>query len=537
MGRRVVGGLPPTFLLSRITTSGCLVVATVRTDGLAARPRARRLVGELGRLPSVRRLDLDPFDAAEVAEYLALAGPRRSRRRPPARSPTRCSAAPAATPTSWRRSRPTWRAPAASATGVPPALADLLARPAGRLPDPVRTVVRCAAITSQPVSDRLLRRVAGPRRRQRWTRRCASPWRRGCWCRTAPATRSRTTCCAPPCTTTCCPASAPGCTRPAPPRWRAAGTAGPRPRPRSRTTSPRPGTRRGAGVVGPGRRGGDAGPWPRRRRSTTWNGRSRRGRASTRRLAPACRRGGSRCGRPAPPASPASRPGPIEWARRAVRALRRRGRRRRGCAGARRAGPPARRGRRRRPRRSGPRRRPCASPRRAGVDAGLSRRSPRWCSPGRCSRPVAPTRRGRRPSARSSRPGRRGEPGLEVEALTTLALPRRDRRRPRGRRRPARHRPAPGPGRGRAGRGAARALLAGVAALLQRGRQRRRCRCCGRRWPGWPRAACGGASRASSCRLLHAVALYVSGDLDGSLRRPRRRRAGRPTSPPPGWPP
>ena len=59
------------FLLSRMTSERLLVVATVRTDGLAARPRARRLLNDLGRLPSVHRLDLEPFDAAEVAEYLA----------------------------------------------------------------------------------------------------------------------------------------------------------------------------------------------------------------------------------------------------------------------------------------------------------------------------------------------------------------------------------------------------------------------------------------------------------------------------------
>ena len=59
------------FLLSRMTANRLLVVATVRTDGLAARPRIRQLLSELGRLPSVRRLDLEPFDAAEVAEYLA----------------------------------------------------------------------------------------------------------------------------------------------------------------------------------------------------------------------------------------------------------------------------------------------------------------------------------------------------------------------------------------------------------------------------------------------------------------------------------
>ena len=63
------------FLLSRMASERLMVVATVRTDGLAARPRVRRLLSELRRLPSVQRLDLVPFDAAEVAEYLArLAG-------------------------------------------------------------------------------------------------------------------------------------------------------------------------------------------------------------------------------------------------------------------------------------------------------------------------------------------------------------------------------------------------------------------------------------------------------------------------------
>jgi len=150
-----------TFLLSRVTTERLLVVATVRTDGLAAHPRARRLVGELGRLPSVRRLDLSPFDADEVADYLALLDLSGLDARPAGEIADEV----------FRRTGGNAYFVATVAAdlartgsigeGVPPALADLLLGPLERLPDPVRTVVRCASITSQPVSDRLLRRVAG----------------------------------------------------------------------------------------------------------------------------------------------------------------------------------------------------------------------------------------------------------------------------------------------------------------------------------------------------------------------------------------
>ena len=64
---------------------------------------------------------------------------------------------------------------------------------------------------------------------------------------------------------------------------------------------------------------------------------------------------------------------------------------------------------------------PCASPRRAG-STRVSRRSPRWSSPGPCSRPVA--RSVARPRAESAlvAAGAAGDPGLEAEALTTLAF-------------------------------------------------------------------------------------------------------------------
>ncbi len=145
------------FLLSRMISERLAVVATVRTEGLAAHPRARRLVGELGRLPSVRRLDLRPFDATEVAEYLARVDGS--------------GADPEVAAEVFRRTRgnPYFvQALAASMEqtgglddGMPRALADLLLGRLDGLPDDVRTVVRCAAIDAQPVSDRLLREVAG----------------------------------------------------------------------------------------------------------------------------------------------------------------------------------------------------------------------------------------------------------------------------------------------------------------------------------------------------------------------------------------
>jgi ATP/maltotriose-dependent transcriptional regulator MalT len=145
-----------TFLLGRMSTERLLVVATVRTDGVAARPRARRLLADLDRLPRVRRLDLEPFGAVEVAEYLARSGVGED---------------PEVVAEVVRRTggNPYFVATLASELarggdvrdGVPRVLGQLLASRVDGLPEPVRHVVRCAAISTQPVSDRVLRRVAG----------------------------------------------------------------------------------------------------------------------------------------------------------------------------------------------------------------------------------------------------------------------------------------------------------------------------------------------------------------------------------------
>jgi DNA-binding CsgD family transcriptional regulator/tetratricopeptide (TPR) repeat protein len=142
------------FLLSRMTSERLSVVATIRTDGLAARPGARRLVSELARLPSVRRLDLQPFDATEVVEYLEqLAG--------------NTDEGVAAEVFRRTRGNPYYVQTLAASMeqtgsldeGIPRALADLLVGRLDGLTEDARTVVRCAAIVAQPVSDRLLRRV------------------------------------------------------------------------------------------------------------------------------------------------------------------------------------------------------------------------------------------------------------------------------------------------------------------------------------------------------------------------------------------
>lgn len=145
------------FLISRMASERVLVVATVRTDGLAARPGVRRLLSELGRLPSVTRIDLAPFDAAEVAELLGQA--------------TGSDPDPALAGEVLRRTggNPYYAQTLAAAVaqtgrvdeGIPRALADLLVGRLDGLADDVQHLLRCAAVAGRTVSDRLLRQVAG----------------------------------------------------------------------------------------------------------------------------------------------------------------------------------------------------------------------------------------------------------------------------------------------------------------------------------------------------------------------------------------
>lgn len=145
------------FLLSRLSSERLTVVATVRTDGLGARPRIRRLLSELGRLPSVQRLDLEPFDEGEVAEYLARLGGSRTEPGVADEVLRRTGGNPYYVQTLAAGVARTGRVDDA----IPTALADLLVGRLDGLPDDARTVVRCAAVAAHAVPDRLLRQVVG----------------------------------------------------------------------------------------------------------------------------------------------------------------------------------------------------------------------------------------------------------------------------------------------------------------------------------------------------------------------------------------
>jgi DNA-binding CsgD family transcriptional regulator/tetratricopeptide (TPR) repeat protein len=63
------------FLIGRLREERLLVVGSYRTDDLHRRHPLRPLIARLTRLPVVERLDLGPFDAAEMSRYLtALRG-------------------------------------------------------------------------------------------------------------------------------------------------------------------------------------------------------------------------------------------------------------------------------------------------------------------------------------------------------------------------------------------------------------------------------------------------------------------------------
>ena len=147
------------FLLSRMGAERLLVVATARTDGLAARPRVRQLLSELARLPTVHRLDLGPLTGPEVAALL-----EHLRQGP---------AEPALVADVAARSggNPSFvRTLAAGVTGAAPdgtlprtlprALSDLLVGRLDGLPEGTRALVRAAAVAGRVVPDRVLREVA-----------------------------------------------------------------------------------------------------------------------------------------------------------------------------------------------------------------------------------------------------------------------------------------------------------------------------------------------------------------------------------------
>ncbi len=143
------------FLLSRLDDERLAVVMTLRSHGLASRSHLRQLLSEIGRLPGVDRLDLEPLDEAQVGELLSHLDPTGDDSRA-AELYRRTHGNPY-----YVETLATAGDSAADEGATPRALADLLTGRLDGLPDDVRAVVRAASVVPRAVPDRLLRRVVG----------------------------------------------------------------------------------------------------------------------------------------------------------------------------------------------------------------------------------------------------------------------------------------------------------------------------------------------------------------------------------------
>jgi tetratricopeptide (TPR) repeat protein len=142
--------------LARTLRSGRVTLAvSYRSDELHRRHPLRPLLAELARLPAVERLELAPFDRAELAEHLAAV-----------------SGAPlpaAGLDGIYARSEgnPFYAEQLLAAGGadarveLPPTLAEVLLARVQQLSEPAQQVLRVAAVAGRRVPQRLLARVAG----------------------------------------------------------------------------------------------------------------------------------------------------------------------------------------------------------------------------------------------------------------------------------------------------------------------------------------------------------------------------------------
>lgn len=146
-----------TFLLRRMAAEHLVVVMTVRTEGLAGRPRVRQLLSEIGRLSTVQRVELDPFTETEVTAYLESTGGERVEPGLAAEVARRTGGNPYFVATLAANG-----ALGALGDGVPPALADLLVGRVDGLAEAARDIVHAIAVGTQPVPDPVLRKVVGP---------------------------------------------------------------------------------------------------------------------------------------------------------------------------------------------------------------------------------------------------------------------------------------------------------------------------------------------------------------------------------------
>jgi DNA-binding CsgD family transcriptional regulator len=142
------------FLLTRLRSERLAIVASYRADDLHRRHPLRPLLGELVRLPAVERVDVRPFNAAEMADYLrVLHGsplPRRAVRRIYDRSEGNAFFAEELLAAGLDR----------DSESLPTGLADVLLTRLEQLPPAVQTVARAASVAGRRVGYALLANVA-----------------------------------------------------------------------------------------------------------------------------------------------------------------------------------------------------------------------------------------------------------------------------------------------------------------------------------------------------------------------------------------
>ena len=169
------------FLLARLRVEPVVIVASFRTDDLHRRHPLRQLVSEVVRLPLVERIDLPPFDADELAEYLAALteGPVDERTVAAVLERSEGNAYFAEELMSWHEG---------GRDGLPAGLADILLSRVERLGPDAQHLVRVASVAGRRVTDDVLvEERAAPRR---LTRRCVRRSPSWCSCR-MPSRRHR----------------------------------------------------------------------------------------------------------------------------------------------------------------------------------------------------------------------------------------------------------------------------------------------------------------------------------------------------------
>jgi DNA-binding CsgD family transcriptional regulator/tetratricopeptide (TPR) repeat protein len=143
------------FLLTRLRAERLAVVASYRADDLHRRHPLRPLLGELVRLPVVERLELAPFTAGEMREYLRVLheGPLPDAvvRRIIDRSEGNAFFAEELLAASQNQDTEL----------LPTALADVLLARLEQLPAAVQRVARVASVAGRTVEHELLQQIAG----------------------------------------------------------------------------------------------------------------------------------------------------------------------------------------------------------------------------------------------------------------------------------------------------------------------------------------------------------------------------------------